>query len=306
MNCWCDSPRFSPFGNGYHRCDSCQTLVVDGGTAGFDPRVRDESADLYGQNYWFAHQTDHLGLPDLVARARSDLSERCAFWLRTLLTVMVPPARVLEIGCGHGGFVSLLAQAGFDAAGLELSPGVVDFARRTFGVPMLTGPIEDQHIPDASLDAVVMMDVMEHLPDPVGTMRRCVRLLAPGGVLLVQTPCYPAHRSLADLTTAGHQFPMMLDPGEHPFLFSQQSAAALLARVGAGHVRFVPPAYPPYDMSFVAAAGPLPSVDPADADAAIATTPAGRVVLALLDCDRRRLELLGKFRQLRDARAPVA
>ena len=303
MTCWCDAPRFSPFGGGYSRCDHCQTLVIDAGVADFDPRVRDEAGDLYGENYWFGHQTADLGLPDLVSRARSDLSERCAFWLRSLLTVKLPPGRVLEVGCGHGGFVSLLAQAGFDATGLELSPAVVRFARDTFGVPVLTGPIEDQTIPAGSLDAVVMMDVMEHLPDPLGTIARCVDLLAPGGVLLVQTPQYPEGRSLADLNATGHQFPRMLDPREHPFLFSRSSAAALLARAGAPHVGFIPAAYPPYDMSFVAGRDELPTADAADAAKALAATPASRVVLALLDCDQRRLDLLAKYRQLRDGTA---
>ena len=301
MNCWCDAPRFSPFGRGYHRCDNCQTLVVDAGTAGFDPRVTDESSDLYGERYWFGHQTDDLALPDLPSRARTDLGERCAFWLRSLLTVLTPPARVLEIGSAHGGFVSLLRQAGFDATGLELSPTVARFARQTFDVPMLVGPIEDQSLPPGSLDAVVMMDVLEHLPDPLATMTRCVELLAPGGVLLVQTPCYPAGRSLSDLTASGHHFPLMLDPGEHPFLFSQGSATALLARAGAGHVRFVPTIFGQYDMSFVAGREPLATVDPATSDTALAATPASRTVRALLDCDRRRWELLTKFRALRDA-----
>ena len=58
-------------------------------------------------------------------------------WLRTLMQFVLPPARVLEVGCGHGGFVAMMRQAGYDAMGLELSPSIVKFARDTFDIPVI-------------------------------------------------------------------------------------------------------------------------------------------------------------------------
>ena len=62
--------------------------------------------------------------------------------------------------------------AGFDASGAEMSPWLCQFARDTFNVPMLCGPIEDLDVESGSLDMLVMMDVLEHMPDPVGSMKR--------------------------------------------------------------------------------------------------------------------------------------
>ncbi|MGQ9532551.1 MAG: class I SAM-dependent methyltransferase, partial [Desulfotomaculales bacterium] len=118
-------------------------------------------------------------------RARTDLPERCLYWLRTLLKYKLPPGRVLELGCGHGGFVALLRWAGFEAIGLELSPWVVGFARQTFGIPTLLGPVENQVIEPSSLEAIVLMDVLEHLPNPLSTLRHCLELLKQDGIFVI-------------------------------------------------------------------------------------------------------------------------
>jgi 2-polyprenyl-3-methyl-5-hydroxy-6-metoxy-1,4-benzoquinol methylase len=297
MQCWCGNENLSDWGDGYRRCDACQTLVANITPRQADPRVTDERGDLYGRDYWFDHQTRELNCPDIITRSRTDLSDRCIHWLRTLLQFKLPPAKVLEIGCAHGGFVAMLRQAGFDATGLELSPSIVKFATRAFDVPVLTGPIEDQSIANGSYDAIVMMDVMEHLPEPLVTFRRCLDLLKPDGVLLIQTPGYPESSTLAELRATDHKFPMMLDPNEHLFLFSQTSARKLFRQLDAGHVEFVPAVFDFYDMSCVTSRQPIARMTPAQRDAALTATIDGRFMQAMLDLDDRRLNLLRLYRK---------
>ena len=262
------------------------------------PRVTDDSKSYYGMDYWFGHQTAELGCPDIVARMRSDLAERCVHWLGSLLQFKLPPAKILEIGCAHGGFVAMLRQAGFDATGLELSPSIVRLAAETFQVPILTGPIEDQSIAPHSLDAIVMMDVLEHLPDPLGTLGRCFELLKPDGILLVQTPAYPERQSLAELRDGRHKFPMMLDRNEHLFLFSKPAVRELFRRLQVPHVEFIPAIFSFYDMSFAASGKSMQQFDADEQTAALCQTVGGRFMQALLDLDQRRLSLLAKYREL--------
>jgi 2-polyprenyl-3-methyl-5-hydroxy-6-metoxy-1,4-benzoquinol methylase len=299
MQCWCGNSNLLPFGEGYLRCPHCETLVASTRRSDFNPRVQNESADLYGRQYWFAHQTADLKCPDILARSRSDLAERCVHWLRFLLRFRLPPAKVFEIGCAHGGFVAMLRQAGFDASGLELSPDIVRLAKETFDIPILTGPIEDQSIPAHSLDAIVMMDVLEHLSDPQSTLRGCIELLKPDGILLVQTPCYPEKTTLLQLHQRRHKFPEMLDKNEHPLLFSMSSARELFRRAGAPHLEFIPAIFDFYDMSFIAGPAPLRKYDASAQSAALSRTVNGRMIQALLDLDDRRLNLLAKYRELR-------
>lgn len=281
--CWCESTEWEDFSPDYVRCARCGTLAARQMPRDDITSVGADEAGFYGRNYWFGHQEQDLGTPDIARRARADLPERCLHWLRAALKYKLPPARTLELGAAHGGFVALLRLAGFDATGLELSPWIADFARKTFDVPVLQGPIERQPLQAGTFDLLVMMDVVEHLPDPVGTLRTCVRLLKPDGVLLVQMPEYPEGQSLEQLRAAGAAIVQHLRADEHLHLFTRRSAAELMAKVGLPHVTFEPAIFAQYDQ-FFAASSQAPATHPPDAGrAALLNTPDGRFANALLD-----------------------
>jgi SAM-dependent methyltransferase len=212
--------------------------------AGLDADPRDDGG-LYGKAYWGEHQQKR-GLPDVATRARTDLSERCVFWLERLLERVRPPGRTLEIGCGHGAFVGLLAELGFDAMGIDLSPWVVDFARRTFGVAARQGTLATLDL-EPGFTCIAAFDVLEHLADPLDTLRRCASLLEPDGVLLLQTPCYRGE---------GPDW-AMFQPDEHVYLFTEAAARDLLLRAGFRDVDVRPSLFP-YDMWIAATRGKLP------------------------------------------------
>jgi glycosyltransferase involved in cell wall biosynthesis/2-polyprenyl-3-methyl-5-hydroxy-6-metoxy-1,4-benzoquinol methylase len=281
--CWCGNTGLVPFAPAYLRCEQCETLVVEQ-MPGLDvARVTDEQRDLYGREYWFSHQERDLGAPTIIARARADLPERCLHWLRAVLKYRLPPARVLELGSAHGGFVALLRAAGFDATGLEISPWVVGFARETFSVPMLQGRVEEQAIEPRSLDLIALMDVLEHLHDPTGTIRHCLGLLKENGLLLVQTPRLPERTTYQEMLERHDRFLEMLQPAEHLYLFSQRSVREFFHRLGADFLEFEPAIFAHYDMFLAVSASPLSQYLPTGIDAALGRTPNGRIVQALLD-----------------------
>src|SRR5215831_3687437 len=115
----------------------------------------------------------------------------------------------------------MLRGAGFRATGLEMSNWVVEFARKTFYVPILGGPVEDQRIEPNSLDVIALMDVLEHLHDPVGPMRHCLRLLKPDRILLIETPCYREGSTYEQMVTRSARSLETLQPREHLYLFSR-------------------------------------------------------------------------------------
>jgi SAM-dependent methyltransferase len=154
-----------------------------------------------------------------------------------MLKYKIPPAHVLELGAAHGGFVWLLRLAGYEATGVELSPWVVDFGQKTFGIPMLRGPLEALDLPLESFDVIAHMDVLEHLPDPETTMAHCLGLLKPSGLMLIQTPCYRGE-SHEQLVAEGDPFLRMLRSRGHLFLFSEESLRLLFSRLGAREVIF--------------------------------------------------------------------
>jgi SAM-dependent methyltransferase len=272
--CWCGHEGLEPYSDDYRVCRACGTLVSRASS----------NAELYDEDYWTKRQTEHHGLPDIRQRARLDLPERCTHWLRRLLSLRLPPARVLEVGCAHGGYVALLGWAGYDAVGTEISPAVVRFAKETFGVRVLTGFVENQPFQAGSFDIIVLNDVIEHLPDPVSTLTHCAKLLSSDGFFIIQTPEYREHLSYSDLKASNDLFLKHMDRNndEHLYLFSRRSAGQLFSRLGFPHLDFSNPVYA-YDMTFAASRSRLPAADKEAIEASLASRPIGRLVQALLD-----------------------
>jgi 2-polyprenyl-3-methyl-5-hydroxy-6-metoxy-1,4-benzoquinol methylase len=100
----------------------------------------------------------------------------------------VPPGRVLEIGCGDGRSLAALRDRGWEVHGLDLDEKAVATARQTFGLPVLCSSIGSAGFADEEFDAVVMSHVIEHVHDPIGLLRESIRVLKPGGHLVVITP----------------------------------------------------------------------------------------------------------------------
>lgn len=299
LKCWCGNSYLLHYSPGYVECPACHTLVSS------LKQQRNDSSPIisYGKDYWFSHQTEDLYLPDILQRSRQDLPERCLYWLRTLLQYRLPPGRVLDLGSGHGGFVAFLRWAGFEATGLELSPWVVEFAQETFHVPMLLGEIETQKIPQDSLDVIVLMDVLEHLPAPFTTVCHCLELLRPNGLLIIQTPQYPEGKTYDDLEAQGSRFLEMLKADEHLFLFSQKAILEFFHRLGATYLQFEPAIFSSYDMFLLASRSPIQRFTQEEIEKFLATSPERRMEQALLDLDLQKRHLFENFTESEADRA---
>lgn len=92
--------------------------------------------------------------------------------------------RLLEIGCGTGEFLLRARDVIPTAEGLEWNSKAAAAARAR-GLTIQDG--DWRSLPEG-WDAIVAFQVLEHLPDPADFFRTCVRLLAPGGLLIVALP----------------------------------------------------------------------------------------------------------------------
>lgn len=98
-----------------------------------------------------------------------------------------PGTRVLDLGCGSGDLTLHLLAAGAEVVALDLSPGMVEVARRRveiFGdgaiATFVAAPVEQTGLPDASFDVIVGRFILHHLDVGVA-VRELVRILRPGG-----------------------------------------------------------------------------------------------------------------------------
>ena len=283
--CWCGNSDFTDFSPEYAQCQKCGTLVSQSGISTEQTIVKNDQEDFYGKKYWFSHMNE-LGFPDIHQRSRQDLSERCVYWLNTLLKYKLPPARVIELGCAHGGLVGLMKWTGFNAMGSEMSPWVVSFAAKAFDIPMLLGKIEDQKFDfekEEKFDAIILNDVLEHLPDPLGTMEYCASLLKEDGIFIIQMPCYPENKTYEEMINNNDIFIEQMKSDEHLHLFSKNSAKELLNRIGFNFIEFEEPIFYFYDMYLIASKKNIVKNSPENITEYLLSKPSGRIIQALIE-----------------------
>jgi 2-polyprenyl-3-methyl-5-hydroxy-6-metoxy-1,4-benzoquinol methylase len=127
-----------------------------------------------------------LGINSHAYRVERFGTERVGLMARHL-TVDRP--RYLDVGCSTGFVVEAARDAGWEAIGIDLNPSAIDYGRSR-GLDLRTVALEDAGFPGGSFDAVSLFDVLEHLLDPVRTLRACTRLLKPGGIVFLYVPNY--------------------------------------------------------------------------------------------------------------------
>ncbi len=106
-----------------------------------------------------------------------------------LLTKFLPAgASVLDYGCGLGLFLRALDEQGFSATGVEFDREAAEMAAKVSRRPAYALEELAERQAEASLDALHLGDVLEHLGDPAKTLDALLSLVKPGGLLFVEGP----------------------------------------------------------------------------------------------------------------------
>ncbi|MGB0680642.1 MAG: class I SAM-dependent methyltransferase, partial [Polyangiales bacterium] len=109
-------------------------------------------------------------------------------WLLQQLQRRYPAARsLLDIGAANGLLVGEAQALGFSAVGVEPSASLASQAQ-AWGLQVHQGTLESAKLPPGQYDVVSLVDVIEHVKQPVGLLEQAAQRLAPGGVMMVVTP----------------------------------------------------------------------------------------------------------------------
>lgn len=111
-----------------------------------------------------------------------------AAYLRCMTLDNEPVGKLLDVGCGAGRLLNRMRKLGWEVEGVDFDPQSTHRAAEKYGIKAHTGDLSDCQLPSASFDAITMSQTMEHLFDPRRTLQECLRILKPGGKLIMTTP----------------------------------------------------------------------------------------------------------------------
>jgi len=135
--------------------------------------------------------------------------------------------KLLDVGCGDGVWLAQMRDLGWDVVGLEPSPETAAIARSRFGLRVVPGFLEEGTLEGELFDAITLVHVIEHVPNPVELLARCWKLLATGGRIVLATPNLNAwaHKLFKNHWCS-------LDPPRHFTLFSGKSLRSAMEKAG--------------------------------------------------------------------------
>jgi len=166
-----------------------------------DPVPRDEEITKFYRSQYYELIREGGRAPELRRlMAGGEEAERERKWLRTglysdicfVLNQYAASKRVLDVGCGTGEFLSFLIGNGFDAVGIEPSLEAAELAKSQ-GLTVSHSTLEEfvEHCRSqgiGSFDAVTLLNVLEHVPNPVEIVELIKKILSLGGIMCIRVP----------------------------------------------------------------------------------------------------------------------
>ncbi len=135
--------------------------------------------------------------------------------------------RLLEIGSGFGFLLDYFREDGWSTTGVDQSRRLCSYAAEVFDQTVIPLSISEAPLEAGSFDVVVMLHVIEHVPNPLATMRKIFEALKPGGTLVLETPRYD---TLMFKLLGRRERSMACDV--HVYFFTVDTLSRLAMRVG--------------------------------------------------------------------------
>lgn len=196
------------------KCDNCGLVYVN-------PRpTREQLMDYYTKVY------DH----DSFFEAADSIKKRCREDLN-LISKYKQSGRLLEIGCMYGFLLELARQSGYEPYGVEISKQTSDYARDVLGLNVFNGPLENRGFEDGFFDVIFLSHLIEHLENPMETLKLINHIIKDEGVLILRCPNFI---SLMSRLTGKSWW--WLAPPEHLYHFSPKTIRIILNKTGFNRV----------------------------------------------------------------------
>ncbi len=153
---------------------------------------------------------------------------------RILHYLPIKRGSLVDIGCGNGQSLNIIKKLGWETWGIDPDPKAVEVAKST-GAKVFQSNLPDTGLPSDYFDVVILNHVIEHLHDPIASLKEVYRILKSGGMIWVATP---------NLKSEGlrrfHFNWLHLDPPRHLVLFTPESLKLSCIKAGFNDVSLKP------------------------------------------------------------------
>ena len=143
-----------------------------------------------------------------------------------------PPAKILDIGCGNGRFLSYLINQGFEGYGIELPGKAAQRAEQIPGLKLKVGRLTPEDFCENFFDCICMWHVFEHLTEPKETLQIIKKILKQNGYLVMSLPNIDSMQS----RLFGGKW-LHLDPPKHLFFLGAKDLISEMKEFGFKLIR---------------------------------------------------------------------
>lgn len=167
------------YGIPYHQCVMCGHVYAD-------VALPPEELNTYYQQEYFEN-TVYVDDRQVARRKYMVYEPKVRF---VMDFVQNSRKKWLDVGTGNGSLLACARELGFDVSGLEPGTQAIEFAERTFSLTLYPHTIQEelQRSGPASYDVVSFFMVLEHVSNPAEQVSAAAKLLAPGGLLVIEVP----------------------------------------------------------------------------------------------------------------------
>lgn len=144
----------------------------------------------YFDRIYDQHWTDEWLVAEFESRSKELVFRDVLATLRRRRTTS--GRRLLDVGAHVGKFLAMAAEDGWQVEGIELNSRTAGYAAARTGAPVHAMSLDAFAATGATFDVVTLVDVLEHIPEPVRMLRKVRPLVTPGGLVVVKVPGSPA------------------------------------------------------------------------------------------------------------------
>ena len=161
------------------QCSECKLKYLN-------PRINPYGYDLLYKEDYYTKGSGSAGV------AYKDYAfEKIAYFtgkLKFIESIYPLKGSLLDIGASMGHFLKIAKDLGWTIDGIDLSKWASDYAKENFNIDIFVGSLEDYIKENQEFDVITSFHLLEHLSNPLETIKIMNSILKPGGILMIEVP----------------------------------------------------------------------------------------------------------------------